>query len=58
MYYVYLDSPYGTELIGKSTDKSVVEKIKSEQDSKWEVGFMWNTRITEKEEPREVSYYD
>ena len=58
MYYVYLDSPYGTELIGKSTDKSVVEKIKSEQDSKWEVGFMWMTRITEKEDPREVSYYD
>lgn len=57
MYYVYLDSPYGTELIGKSTDKSVVEKIKSEQDSKWEVGFMWNTRITEKEE-KESSYYD
>lgn len=57
MYYVYLDSPYGTELIGKSTDKSVAEKIKSEQDSKWEVGFMWNTRITEKEE-KENSYYD
>ena len=57
MYYVYLDSPYGTELIGKSTDKSVAEKIKSEQDSKWEVGFMWNTRITEKEE-KESSYYD
>jgi hypothetical protein len=57
MYYVYLDSPYGTELIGKSTDKSVVEKIKYEQDSKWKVGFMWSTRITEKEE-KESSYYD
>jgi plasmid rolling circle replication initiator protein Rep len=57
MYYVYLDSPYGTELIGKSTDKSTAEKIKSEQDSKWEVGFMWTTRITENEE-KENSYYD
>jgi hypothetical protein len=57
MYYVYLDSSYGTELIGKSTDKSVVEKIKYEQDSNWKVGFMWSTRITEKEE-KENSYYD
>lgn len=57
MYYVYLDSPYGTELIGKSNDKSVAEKIKSDQDSKWEVGCMWNTRITEKEE-KEYNYYD
>lgn len=57
MYFVYLISPYGTELIGKSSNKSVAEKIKSDQDSKWEVGYMWNTRITEKEE-KEYNYYD
>lgn len=57
MFYVYLDSTYGTELIGKSDDRSVAEKIKSEKDSKWEVGDMWATRLTEKEE-KEISYYD
>ena len=57
MLYVYLDSPYGTELIGKSDDRSAAEKIKLEKDSKWEVGDMWATRLTEKEE-KEISYYD
>lgn len=57
MYFVYLISPHGTELIGRSNDRSVAEKIKSEQDSKWEVGCMWTTELTEKEK-EEVSYYD
>ena len=57
MYYVYMDSPYGTELIGRSTDKATAEKIKKEQDAKWEPGFMWSTRITKKEE-KEHSYFD
>ena len=57
MFYVYLDSPYGTELIGKSDDSSVAEKIKSEKDSKWEVVDMWATRLTDKEE-KEITYYD
>ena len=57
MFYVYLDSPYGTELIGKSDDRSVAEKIKSEKDSTWEVGDMWATRLTEKEE-KEITHYD
>ena len=57
MFYVYLDSPYGTELIVKSDDRSVAEKIKSEKDSKWEVGDLWVTRLTDKEE-KEITYYD
>lgn len=57
MFYVYMDHPYGKELIGKSEDPEVAKKIKADKDAKWEPGFMWRTRITEKEE-REVSYYD
>jgi hypothetical protein len=57
MYYVYMDSPYGTELIGKSKDKTEAEEIKATIDAKWEKGFLWSTRITEKP-VREVSYYD
>ena len=57
MFYVYLHSPYGTELIGKSNDRVKAEKIKEEQDKKWEPGFLWDTEITEREQ-REVSYYN
>ena len=57
MYYVYMDSPYGTELIGRSADKAEAERIKAEQDAKWERGFLWSTRITEKP-VREISYFD
>ena len=57
MFYVYMDSPYGTELIGRSSDLPGAEKIKAEQDAKWEPGFLWNTRITSVE-VKEVSYYD
>lgn len=57
MFYVYMDSFYGTELIGKSEDIKVAEEIKAEQDAKWEPGFLWSTRITEKEE-KEFSCFD
>lgn len=57
MFYVYLDSPYGTELIGRSEDRKRAEEIKAEQDAKWERGFLWNTRITEKEE-KEFTCFD
>ena len=49
MFYVYMDSPYGTELIGSSEDRKRAEEIKAKQDANWEPGFMWSTRITEKE---------
>lgn len=49
MFYVYMDSPYGTELIGSSEDRKTAEEIKAKRDAKWEPGFMWSTRITEKE---------
>ena len=57
MFYVYMDNPYGTELIGSSEDRKEAERIKAEQDAKWEPGFMWSTRITEKEE-KEFSCFD
>lgn len=57
MFYVYMDSFYGTELIGSSEDIKVAEKIKAEQDEKWEPGFLWSTRITDKEE-KEFSCFD
>lgn len=57
MFYVYMDSPYGTELIGRSEDRKEAERIKAEQDAKWECGFMWSTRITDREE-KEFSCFD
>lgn len=57
MFYVYMDTPYGTELIGSSEDHNVARKIKEEQDAKWKPGYMWSTRITTKRE-KEVSYFD
>ena len=57
MFYVYQDSPYGTELIGKSETREDAENIKADRDAQWERGFLWSTRISEKEE-REFSCFD
>ena len=57
MFYVYQDSPYGTELIGRAETHEEAEKIKAKRDAQWEPGFLWSTRITEKEE-KETSCYD
>ena len=55
-YYVYLDSPAGTELIG-SGDKESCERIKAEKDKQWRKGYMWSTRIESKPE-KETNYWD
>lgn len=57
MFYIYMDSPYGTELIGKADDRETAEKIKAEQDAEWRIGFLWKTRIEEKEE-KEFTCFD
>lgn len=57
MFYVYQDSPYGTELIGRSETREGAEKIKAERDADWKPGYLWSTRISEKPE-KEVSYFD
>lgn len=57
MFYVYMDVPYGTEMIGCSEDRTKAEQIKAEQDAKWKHGFMWDTHITEKEE-KDFSCFD
>ena len=57
MYYVYLQGYYGTELIGSSESLAEAQKIKAEQDAKWEPGFMWDTKLTTVKQ-KETSYYD
>ena len=57
MYYVYLDTPVGTELIGSTKYRVIAEIIKAKKDADWEPGFMWNTRITEHIE-KETNFYD
>ena len=57
MFYVYMNYPYGTELIGRSEDRAKSEQIKADQDAKRKPGFMWSTYITEKEE-KEFSCFD
>ena len=57
MYYVYLQGFYGTELIGSSESLEEAQKIKAEQDAKWEPGFMWDTKLTTVKQ-KETSYYD
>lgn len=57
MYYVYQDSPYGTELIGRSETHERAEEIKADRDAEWKPGYLWSTRITEQEE-KERSYFD
>lgn len=57
MFYVYLDNPYGTELIGQSENYEVVRKIKEEKDKQWKQGYLWQTRITKTKE-KEFSCFD
>lgn len=57
MYYVYLDTPVGTELIGSAKDRETAEMIQAKKDADWEPGFMWSTRITERIE-QETNFYD
>ena len=57
MYYVYLDTPVGTELIGSTKYRMIAEIIKAKKDADLEPGFMWSTRITERIE-KETNFYD
>lgn len=57
MFYVYLDNPYGTELIGQGEDYEIVKKIKEAKDKQWQPGYLWQTRITETKE-KEFSCFD
>lgn len=57
MYYVYLDSFYGTELIGESENYEEALKIKQDKDSQWQTGYMWSTRITT-DPQKEYSSFD
>lgn len=57
MYYIYLDTPVGTELIGSAANRLTAEKIKASKDADWEPGFMWDNRITECPE-KETDFYD
>lgn len=56
MYYVYLHSPCGTELIGKGT-KLECELIVEKKQETWKPGDMWSTEITNKEK-KETNYWD
>ena len=57
MFYVYMDHFYGTELIGTAKTYPEAERIKAEKDKEWEKGFLWSTRISDKEE-KEKNYFD
>lgn len=56
-FYVYMDSPCGTELLGKSNDINVAEEIKAKKDAEWKTGYLWHTRISETEE-KEITCWD
>ena len=57
MFYVYMDSFYGTELIGRAETREGAEKIKADKDAQWKPGYLWSTHIAEKPE-KEFSCFD
>lgn len=57
MFYVYQDGICGTELIGKSETYEGTQKIKDERDAQWRPGYLWTTRISDKEE-KETCIFD
>lgn len=56
-FYVYLDTPYGIELIGSTEDPKKAEEIKASKYAKWKSEFLWSTRI-EDHECKEFSCFD
>lgn len=56
-YYIYLMSPYGTELIGITDSYEKALEIKANKDKDWKIGDFWNTTI-ETKKLKEYSYYD
>lgn len=57
MFYIYLDNPYGTELIGQNKDYKIAKKIKEKKDKQWKQSYLWQTRITETKE-KEFTCFD
>lgn len=57
MFYVYMDSYYGKELIGKSEDRATAEKIKLDEEAKHQPGDLWSVRISDEEE-KEFTCFD
>lgn len=57
MFYVYQDGICGTELIGKSETYEGAKQIKDERDAQWRPGYLWTTRISDKEE-KETCIFD
>ena len=55
-YYVYLNHPYGVELIGSGTLEEC-EKIKAKKDAQWQIGDYWSTEIVD-HQIKEYSMYD
>lgn len=57
MFYVYMDSYYGKELIAKSEDRAVAEKIKADEEARRHPQDLWSVRISEQEE-KEFTCFD
>lgn len=47
-YYVYLNHPYERDLIGSGT-KEECQAIKAKKDAEWQVGYLWDTEISDEE---------
>ena len=54
MFYLYMNSPFGTELLAKSNDRDIIEKIQTDKESKWQPGDMWSTKIVEQEQKETI----
>lgn len=57
MFYVYLISPCGEELIGTSTTLEGAKEIQAAKDKDWEVGDFWFTEISTSKRT-EKNYWD
>ena len=57
MFYVYMDSFFGKELIGTADTEEGALKIKKEKDAQWRPGFFWCTHISNQPE-KEYSLFD
>lgn len=57
MYYIFLHSFYGTELIATARSLEAAKKYQAEREANWEPGFLWSIQISPIK-LKEVNYFN
>lgn len=57
-FYVYLESPYGKEMIGRYKTRAEAEQRKAEKEKEWKPGYLWHVTISTNSNEEYSLYWD